>query len=284
MERVKVIEMIDSGRIPGGSDFSEIRNLATKYPYCSTFKVLLAMGAKEKDDLELKEFINTASIYVQDRSKLYNHVVRDGLLRKIEEAEEQPEGLEFQNKAETSASAKSVQEEVVEEQSVEADLHTPIEKDPLEEQIMAAAVMQLGELEIESEFEEGEKPENPPAPIEEKSDSSHVSKRAGSAFSRFLTDIDGGSENSKSERAIIEKFISEDRKITPAKKAFFSPTQMGKMSLMEDESFVTETLAKIYERQGDYKKAAVAYKNLGLKYPEKRRYFAALQKQAEEQL
>src|SRR6056297_2811320 len=87
MERTKIIEMIDSGRIPEGSDFNEIRNLSLKYPYCSTFKVLLAMGAKEKDDLELKDFINTAAIYVQDRSKLYDQVVRDGLLRKIEEGE-----------------------------------------------------------------------------------------------------------------------------------------------------------------------------------------------------
>ena len=53
---------------------------------------------------------------------------------------------------------------------------------------------------------------------------------------------------------------------------------------MEDDSFVTETLAKIYEKQGDYKKAARAYKNLSLKYPEKRTYFAALQKKAEEKI
>ena len=103
-----------------------------------------------------------------------------------------------------------------------------------------------------------------------------------SSLSEFLTSIDRSSQ--KPERAIIDKFVSEDRKIAPVKKAFFSPAQMGKMSLMEDESFVTETLAKIYEKQGDYKKAARAYKNLSLKYPEKRLYFADLQKQAEEHL
>jgi len=43
-------------------------------------------------------------------------------------------------------------------------------------------------------------------------------------------------------------------------------------------------LARIYERQHDYKKAARAYARLGLKYPEKNVYFAALQKQAEEKI
>jgi hypothetical protein len=286
MERAKIIKMIDSGRIPEGSDFNEIQNLSLKYPSCSTFKVLLAMGAKEKDDLELKEFINMASIYVQDRSKLYDHVVRDGLLRKIEEGESNSDQNETEVISQppiTSKDAEDVAEDA--EDQMTKDLPKAIlDKDPLEEQIMAAAVMQLGEIEIESEFEETKEASTiKPTHTDDDDKALQEPLTAGSAFSRFLINIDRGSSSSQPERAIIEKFISEDRKITPAKKAFFSPSQMGKMSLMEDESFVTETLAKIYDRQGDYKKAARAYKSLSLKYPEKRRYFADLQKRAEKQ-
>jgi hypothetical protein len=282
MERHKIIEMIGSGKIPEGSGFAEIKNLSEKYPYCSTFKVLLAMGAGEKDDLELKDYINTASIYIQDRSNLYNVVVRNSLLRKIEAGDTDVEEEQLTSEEERQSESKPEATRAAEKIEVVPKVikGAEINEDPLEEQIMAAAVMQLGELEMETDLDDqdGEEPEKLEAEEEIPS-----AKTAGSAFSRFLTNLDGDSFQSKPERKIIEKFISEDRKITPAKKAFFSPTQMGKMSLMEDESFVTETLAKIYERQGDYKKAARAYKNLSLKYPEKRRYFAALQKLAEEQ-
>lgn len=42
----------------------------------------------------------------------------------------------------------------------------------------------------------------------------------------------------------------------------------------EAPEFVTETLAKIYIRQGMYKQAILAYEKLSLKYPEKNIYFA----------
>lgn len=285
MERAKIIEMIDSGRIPEGSDFNEIRNLSLKYPYCSTFKVLLAMGAKEKDDLELKEFINMASIYVQDRSKLYDHVIRDGLLRKIVEGESNSDQKKTEVISQSSAILTTAEEMDVdlEDRMAEGLPKDIIDKDPLEKQIMAAAVMQLGELEIESKFDEIEESDTIKPTQTDDDKALREPLTGGSAFSRFLINVDRGSNSTQPERAIVEKFISEDRKISPVKKAFFSPAQMGKMSLMEDESFVTETLAMIYERQGDFKKAARAYLNLSLKYPEKRRYFADLQKRAEEQ-
>ncbi len=74
--------------------------------------------------------------------------------------------------------------------------------------------------------------------------------------------------------ALIDRFIETDPKITPGKADLFSTENLAKMSLVEDEAFVTETMAMIYARQGHKKKAIKAYKLLSLKYPEKSVYFA----------
>jgi len=81
--------------------------------------------------------------------------------------------------------------------------------------------------------------------------------------------------NSKlSDFDLIDKFINDAPKISKPKAEFYNPINMAKQSVAEDISFVSETLAKIYELQGNYSKALAAYENLRLKYPEKRLYFA----------
>ncbi len=74
---------------------------------------------------------------------------------------------------------------------------------------------------------------------------------------------------------LIDKFIKEEPRLSRPKVEFYNPVNMAKQSVAEDITFVSETLAKIYELQGNYSKALHAYENLHLKYPEKRLYFAA---------
>ena len=74
---------------------------------------------------------------------------------------------------------------------------------------------------------------------------------------------------------IIDDFI--DKKISiskPQKSTFFKPIDVAKESLIENESLVTPTLAKVYLEQGHYDKAISAYTKLCLKYPEKNSLFA----------
>lgn len=75
---------------------------------------------------------------------------------------------------------------------------------------------------------------------------------------------------------ILDKFIKENPSISRPKAEFFNPMNMAKQSVEEDEELVTETLANLYYKQGNLKKAIRAYEKLCLKYPSKITYFANL--------
>lgn len=85
-------------------------------------------------------------------------------------------------------------------------------------------------------------------------------------------------------RSLIDKFIKQQTPAAPQKAEFFTPQQAAKRSLDDKAGMVTETLARVYAKQGNLPKAIEAYKRLALKYPEKSAYFAALQKELEAQL
>ena len=72
----------------------------------------------------------------------------------------------------------------------------------------------------------------------------------------------------------IVDFIAKTVKKVKPKKEFFSPSAMAKESLQENNSIMTETLAKVYLEQGHYNKAITAYEILSLKYPQKSGLFA----------
>ena len=74
---------------------------------------------------------------------------------------------------------------------------------------------------------------------------------------------------------LIDTFIENEPSISkPKKETFFSPAESAKESLLENDSIVTETLARVYLEQGHYDKAIASYEKLSLKFPQKSTFFA----------
>jgi len=82
----------------------------------------------------------------------------------------------------------------------------------------------------------------------------------------------------KKQKELISNFIKKTDVIEPIRSSDKSQTKkedVSKKSIEDDLDIVTETLAKIYIKQGHYKRAMEAYEKLSLKIPEKSTYFAA---------
>lgn len=80
---------------------------------------------------------------------------------------------------------------------------------------------------------------------------------------------------------VIDRFIRQQEPPTLPKAEFYTPQEAAKRSLDDSAGMVTETLAKVYVKQGNLPKAIEAYHKLALKYPEKSAFFAALAKELE---
>jgi hypothetical protein len=81
-------------------------------------------------------------------------------------------------------------------------------------------------------------------------------------------------DNTKAKKfELIDKFITTKPHIKPVNKEG-NTFNMAKAQMFQPETLMTETLARIYVEQKNYKSAIQSYKILSLKYPEKSGFFA----------
>jgi len=76
------------------------------------------------------------------------------------------------------------------------------------------------------------------------------------------------------KKELINKFIIEQPTIARGKADFFKPIDWARQSTQDSDDLVTETLAKVYLKQGHPEKAIKIYEKLCLVFPDKSSYFA----------
>ncbi len=248
---------LNSPAMLNGQSLPLLTELVKEYPYFQTAQILLAKNLHNEKNIRYNAQLKIAAAYSADRTKLYE------LINGIAKVEEKV--IQSEIKVEPVVEIKEI--------SQERPVLKPIERVKTEEPLVKKKEEPKVEQVVEKKVEPVVKKQQP------KVDETHTFTewlRLASLHSVKAVEIEREKKKPSQKDALIDKFLREEPKISkPQKAEFFSPVNMAKQSIIEDDELVTETLAQIYEKQGFFAKAIKAYEKLSLKYPEKSLSFAA---------
>jgi hypothetical protein len=283
---------------PEAADFSQIEyleKLTEEYPYFQVAHLLLAKKLYQSGKtLEFNNYLKKAAIYATDRKKLYHliHTTEKVIQQQpITQKKEIPLSESIKEESKT-LNAQEILSQRLEEISAKKKVNNQanenkesepgVEKKNIEEK----KDIKYGYFSVEELLELPEETKEITTPKVEDSVSKDVPKSSKLSFKDWLhyysegkkensNNVNSPEEEKPKPQDLIDKFIKEEPRISPVKNNFFSPVNMARKSVIEQDDLVSETLANIYYAQGNLPKALHMYEKLSLKYPEKSAFFAS---------
>ncbi len=259
----------------------EVVNLCRNYPMFSLarmlrVRILEALGREKERELKM------AAVYACDRSVLFE-LVRgvhestddDRTVKETAPPADQTGELPEDSLPGLSTAGNEIHfdEDSDEQADVIIEQHAPYAAPPPSEEEL---------LELDREQEENEEISSETlieAVVKEESEMEEtgVERNGTPAIDRVDEEPSDsqGNEEEINQDHLIRDFIRQEPGPIRADNQTGLKGDVSKDSIAENDAFITDTLAKIYVKQGLYAKAIYAYEKLSLKYPEKSAYFAA---------
>ena len=243
-----------------GNVVHDVEQTMAEYPYFAIGQALLAIAYQNEGSPKYDEQLKRTAAIMPNRDKLrlFSLIARH----------------RFESEPETTA----LPDEFVPDNSVFTSME-PVDKEEESSNIIREKVFIIPEIDLSSSHEELSAEM---ALLEEKRKSLDELK---AIIAKRLKEIEKEKQRKEesnetkpkklSRKELIDKFILENPTISRPKAEFYNPISVAQNSIIDQENIVSETLAKIYEKQGYIDKAISIYEKLGLKYPKKSRYFAA---------
>ncbi|MDC0338575.1 tetratricopeptide repeat-containing protein [Flavobacteriales bacterium] len=268
MNKQQIIEYIDQPEFLGESDFSDLKTLSEDYPYSGILQTLYAKALHNCDSIFFEEQLKKTAIVNANRKKLYQIIHQPKLQKTIDkielDAQSETKGIQKKPVKPLSDLDKTARKEQEDSER---------EFDEVEKNILIEAINSTMHLDVPDTIPPIEELTTPQSG-ELNMDSTDSEEKIKSEFTDWFSNGNNSFKERKDISNLVEGFLeAEDSKSN--KKDFFSPTNLAKISLVDNEEFVTETLAKVYASQGNFEKAIRIYERLMLDNPEKKTFFAS---------
>ena len=264
----------------------ELSDLIEEYPYFQSARALQLKGLKNSNNYLYNDSLKLTAAYTADRNVLFEYITSDHFIQnKISEL--------IQQHDESVIEMEVVSDNISKQVSIEID--NQIKELKKAEAILNPDLFHRKEGYI-NELVEANKTEANPSIKEivevelEENQPLDFTKEDGHSFSEWLKltsatpiirkEIKETSSINKQNFDLIDKFIQDKPKlkqgVNSTKTAANNEVQKNLASQYSrtSEALMTETLAKVYLQQKNFKKALQAYHILSLKYPEKSGFFA----------
>ena len=282
----------------------DLKQIIEEYPYFQSARALYLKALKQTNSFKYNHNLKVTAAYTSDRSVLFDFItsqefnqnniseyIKQNTLRLNDisvsfedvSAKTKTEETEFLNHL--SASKTVLNNDLFEEKIDSTTSDKTIEK-PLAEPILSKEkpITETKTVSANETLKIGEPLEFDKTETHSFSEWLNLSKaepinRESTENSTSKTTEASEKKQSKIERTIakknklIEAFIAKNHKLEP-KKTNENQINIAKAQMIPKEELMTETLARIYVEQKNYKKAIQSYNILSLKYPEKSGFFA----------
>jgi len=265
----------------------ELSDLIEEYPYFQSARALQLKGLKNSNNYLYNDSLKLTAAYTANRNILFEYITSDHFIQnEISEL--------IQQHDESVIEIEVVSENISKQVSIEIDNQIKGELKKAEA-ILNPDLFHRKEGYI-NELVEANKTEANPSIKEivevelEENQPLDFTKEDGHSFSEWLKltsatpiirkEIKETSSINKQNFDLIDKFIQDKPKlkqgVNSTKTAANNEVQKNLASQYSrtSEALMTETLAKVYLQQKNFKKALQAYHILSLKYPEKSGFFA----------
>lgn len=283
MQIHRLQELIANPALVRPEDREGLKEWSVKYPYAGIIRILLAKASSISGHMDQEEDLLRAAAAAPYRQPLFDLLLRSKL---IDEAKTIHESIEVALDSEDGESADA---EVSMAEGVEMDSErqkSPFNTEaPEEREALISAIERTIEHEVDVWSSTPADEQVAADQNQRLKDFELLHQSVSTPFSAWLLQRAGevgfgkGSQISaatkSSPEALIDAFIVNAPKMGPLREVDGSIEEWAKSSVMEDPTLVTETMARIYVKQGQLGKARKAYRMLALKYPAKSTYFAS---------